>query len=62
MRCHQVIYQHGLTSTLRNHYRQPHATKEDDVEDVNDDDISTKIKRQVFLEELNSPKARLNYN
>jgi hypothetical protein len=38
------------------------VVKEDDVKDVNDDDISTKMKRQVFLEELNPHKIRLNYD
>ncbi len=38
------------------------VVKEDDVKDVNDDDISTKMKRQVFLEELNPHRIRLNYD
>jgi hypothetical protein len=36
--------------------------KEDDVEDVNDDDISMEANKQGFIEELNPLKTRLNYN
>jgi hypothetical protein len=36
------------------------AIKEDDVKDVNDHDISTEMKKQVPLEELNPPRIRLN--
>ncbi len=35
---------------------------EDDVKDINDDNIGTKMNIQVFLEELSPPRARLNRN
>jgi hypothetical protein len=38
------------------------TTGEDDVKDVNDDNIGTKMNIQVLLEELNPPRARLNRN
>jgi hypothetical protein len=38
------------------------VAREDDVEDVNDDDIGTKMNEQVLLEDLSPTKARLNYN
>jgi hypothetical protein len=36
--------------------------KEDKVKDVNDDDISMEMNRQVLLEELSPLRARLNYD
>jgi hypothetical protein len=38
------------------------ATKEDDIEDLNDDNIGTKMNKQVPLEDLSPFKARLNYD
>jgi hypothetical protein len=38
------------------------AIKEDDIKDVNDDDIGTKMNKQVPLKELRPPRARLNYD
>jgi hypothetical protein len=38
------------------------VVKEDNVKDVNDDDIGMEMNRQVPLEDLSPPKARLNYN
>ncbi len=38
------------------------AAREDDVKDINDNDIGTKMNKQVPLEELSPPRARLNYN
>ncbi len=35
---------------------------EDDVEDVDDDNIGTKMNKQVLLEDLSPTKARLDYN
>jgi hypothetical protein len=40
----------------------PIVGKEDDVEDVDDDDIGTEMNKQVPLEDLNPPKAMLNYD
>jgi hypothetical protein len=36
------------------------VAKEDDVEDVNDDDIGSKMNKKIPLEDLNPPKAVLN--
>jgi hypothetical protein len=36
------------------------ATRDDDVKDFNDDDIGTKMNKQVPLEDLSPTKARLN--
>jgi hypothetical protein len=36
--------------------------KADDVEDLNDDDIGTKMNKQVTFEDLSPLKAKLNYN
>jgi hypothetical protein len=38
------------------------AIKEDNVEDVNDDNIGMEMNKQVLLEELSPPRARLNYD
>jgi hypothetical protein len=38
------------------------VAREDNVEDVNDDNIGTKMNKQVPLEDLNPPKAILNYD
>jgi hypothetical protein len=35
--------------------------KEDDVEDVNDDNIGTKMNKQVPPKDLSPTKVRLNY-
>jgi hypothetical protein len=40
----------------------PPVGKEDDVEYVNDDNIGEEMNKEVPLEDLNPPKARLNYN
>jgi hypothetical protein len=34
--------------------------KEDDVKDVNDDNISTEMNKQVYLKDLSPTKVRLN--
>jgi hypothetical protein len=48
------------------HFTEPSqmatVVREDDIKDVNDDDIGTKMNRQVPLEELNPPRTRLNYD
>jgi len=36
------------------------ATRDNDVKDFNDDDIGTKMNKQVPLEDLSPTKARLN--
>jgi hypothetical protein len=36
--------------------------REDDVKDVNYDNIGRKMNKQIPLEDLSSPKAKLNYN
>jgi hypothetical protein len=38
------------------------TVREDDVKDFNDDDIGTKMNKQVPLDDLSPPKVRLNYN
>ncbi len=38
------------------------ATREDNVEDVNDDDISMEMNKQVLQKELSPPNVKLNYN
>ncbi len=38
------------------------SVNEDDVEDLNDDDIGTKMNKQVPFEDLGPLKVRLNYN
>jgi hypothetical protein len=38
------------------------AIKEDNVKDVNDDNIFMEMNRQVLMEELSPPRAKLNYN
>jgi len=38
------------------------TSKEDDVEDVNDDDIGTEMNKQVLIEDLSPTKVSLNYN
>jgi hypothetical protein len=38
------------------------STREDNVEDLNDDDIGTEMNKQVPFEDLSSLKARLNYD
>jgi hypothetical protein len=35
---------------------------EDDVEDVDDDNIGTKMNKQVLLKDLSPTRARLNFN
>ncbi len=56
----------NISTELDIWYVKPSQTttvvKEDDVKDVNDDDISTKMKRQVLLEELNPHRFKLNYD
>jgi hypothetical protein len=51
---HDIYYVEPLQITI--------ATREDNVKDVNDDDISMKMNKQVPLEELCPPRARLNYD
>jgi len=36
--------------------------REDAINDVDDDDIGTKMNKQVLLKDLSPTKARLNYN
>ncbi len=38
------------------------VAKEDNVKDVHDDNIGTKMNKQVPLEELSPPKVRLYYS
>jgi hypothetical protein len=38
------------------------TAKEDNVKNVNDDDIGMETNRQILLEELSPPRARLNYD
>jgi len=38
------------------------ATRDKDVKDFNDDDIGTKMNKQIPFEDLNPTKARLNYD
>jgi len=38
------------------------TVKEDNVKNVNDDDIGMEMNRQILLEELSPPRAKLNYD
>jgi hypothetical protein len=38
------------------------VTREDNVEDVNDDDIGKGMNKQVPIENMSPIKAKLNYN
>jgi hypothetical protein len=61
MRYHPLIYQHNMTSILRNCHKWPLLLRKT-VKDVNDDDISMKMNKQVPLEDLSPPKVKFNYN
>ncbi len=50
-----------MTSILRNPHKWPLLLRKT-VKDVNDDDISMKMNKQVPLEDLSPPKVKFNYN